>query len=261
MRAETYNTRVHSSDLLIRTQTGGQVQPIEQGWRLSLPAGARGRYLLAQLDDYGGLARHDLPHRPPLSVKLRARASAATSPGTWGFGLWNEPLSASLGFGSGRKLPALPQAAWFFFASPQNHLTLRDDLPGQGAMAASYASPGIPSLLLAPGLLALPLLVWRPTARWLRRAAAKAITQDAQPLDIDPQQWHDYEIAWREAGLVFRIDGATVLVTQVTPHPPLGLVIWLDNQFAAWAPDGRIGYGTLPNPASWVEISGLTITH
>src|SRR5690606_30297459 len=101
----------------------------------SLPAGESGSYRLAQLDDYQGLPRGDFPHQPPFRLRLRARISGAQLPGTWGFGLWNEPLSAQFSFGSGRKLPALPNAAWFFFASPENHLSLRNDLLGHGPLA------------------------------------------------------------------------------------------------------------------------------
>ena len=41
------------------------------------------------------------------------------------------------------------------------------------------------------------------------------------------------------------------------PTPPLGLVLWIDNQFAAWTPEGRLGYGVLENAAAWMEIEEL----
>jgi hypothetical protein len=46
----------------------------------------------------------------------------------------------------------------------------------------------------------------------------------------------------------------------VSPRGPLGLVIWLDNQYAAWKADGRLAYGTLPTPEDcWIEIEDLKI--
>ncbi|HNB51355.1 MAG TPA: hypothetical protein PK530_05410, partial [Anaerolineales bacterium] len=105
---------------------------------LVLLPGPPHRYRLAQGDDYYGLPRARFPWHPPVSFHVRARASHTVSPGTWGFGLWNDPMSLSLGFGSGRKLPALPNTAWFFFASPENHLSLRGDLPANGALAGTF---------------------------------------------------------------------------------------------------------------------------
>jgi hypothetical protein len=51
-----------------------------------------------------------------------------------------------------------------------------------------------------------------------------------------------------------------VLNTSVVPKSSLGLVIWLDNQYMALSPDGRIGYGMLPNlEPAWIEIRNLEI--
>jgi len=51
-----------------------------------------------------------------------------------------------------------------------------------------------------------------------------------------------------------------VLETEIAPPGPLGLVLWVDNQYAALPPDGRLRYGTLPNPeAAWVELEELEI--
>jgi hypothetical protein len=41
---------------------------------------------------------------------------------------------------------------------------------------------------------------------------------------------------------------------------PLGLVIWIDNQYAAWRPDGTLRMGVLANPhPAWMEISELEV--
>lgn len=228
----------------------------EGSWRLEIPAGPGDHYRLAQIEDYTGLRRHEFPWKSPVVLSLRARASHRQIPGTWGFGLWNDPFAVSLGFGgASRALPALPDAAWFFFASPPNYLSFRDDIPAQGALAATFESPGIPALFLAPAGLALPLALFPAAARLLRRAARRIIRQDAGALPLDPTQWHDYHLDWHAEGVIFKVDGDVVFTTSVVPSSPLGLVIWIDNQYAALPPDGRLAYGNLANEnAAWIEI-------
>jgi hypothetical protein len=55
------------------------------------------------------------------------------------------------------------------------------------------------------------------------------------------------------------VDGEVVLQTAFAPRGPLGLVLWLDNQYAYWQPDGRLGYGTLPSPDAWIEIKEMDL--
>jgi len=253
-------------ELYPRTTPAASVAPTSGGWHLAIPDGLRGRYRLAQLDDYGRAVTYHYMHlprrafgwQPPVTLCLRARASDASLPGTWGFGLWNDPFGLSIGFGgtTGR-LPALPNAAWFFYASPPNYLSLRDDLPAQGLLAATFSSRRWPKLLLAPGLLALPLLALRPVSRLLRRLASQIVCQDAAAVRVDVTQWHEYTLSWLCEAARFEVDGKVILTTPLAPHGPLGLVIWIDNQYAAWRPDGSLGYGTLENPAAWLEISDL----
>jgi hypothetical protein len=244
-----------------RNSPNAQVTEIEGGWRLNLDAGAAGAYRLAQLDDYAGTWRGAFPHGPSFSITLRARASKADLPGTWGFGLWNDPFGFSLGSGgTARRLPSLPNAAWFFFASPENHLSLRNDQPGKGALAGSYRAARIPALMLASGLLAAPLLWLPPASRMLRRIAAHLMGHELAQLSIDPTAWHEYALHWQAAQVTFLIDEAIVFKA-LAPWPPLGLVLWLDNQYAAWRPDGRVAYGTLSTPPDcWVEIKDLRIS-
>jgi len=193
-------------------------------------------------------------------LEVRVRVSDADLPGTWGFGLWNDPFTASLGLaGTARRLPALPQAAWFFYASPPNHLALHDTHPAQGLLAATFASRRIPALLLAVALPVVPLLAWPLTARWLRRVARRFVAEDALRLDLDPTDWHSYRLEWRADGVSFVVDGESCFSTPVAPCDPLGLVLWIDNQYAAFPPDGRLRFGISPNPSAWVELADLAI--
>jgi len=158
-------------------------------------------------------------------------------------------------------LPTLPNAAWFFFASPPNALSLRDDLPGQGWLAATFRSARLPVLGLALGALGLPLLVIPPARGWLRHLGQRLVHQDAVDLSLDPTDWHTYGLDWLPEQVRFRVDGSLAFETPVSPPGPLGLVLWVDNQYAALPAAGRAGWGTLSNPhPAWVEIADLTVS-
>jgi hypothetical protein len=228
------------------------------GFTMRLPEADPSGYALAQLDDYMELPRGQFRWQAPTTLRLRARLAAEEYAGTWGFGLWNDPFTASLGVaGTARRLPVLPNAAWFFFASAHNHLALRDDQPGSGFLAATFSSPRLPSLLLAPGLLGLPFLGWRQSSRWLRRLARGLIGGDGKSLDVDGREWHEYAVEWSPEIVGFVIDRVKVFETEISPIGPLGIVIWLDNQFAAWRPNGTVSAGRLMNRPAMLEIAGL----
>ena len=253
-------------ELYPRTTPAASVTPTAGGWRLAIPDGLRGSYRLAQIDDYGRAVTHHYMHlprrafawQPPVTLRLRARLSASNLPGTWGFGLWNDPFGFAIGFGgTRRRLPALPNAAWFFHASPENYLSLLNDTPPNGFFAGTFRSPRWPSPLLTPALLALPLLALRPVSRLLRRLASRLVRQDGGAVSVDVTHWHDYSIHWQADVVLFLVDGVEILRTPLAPRGPLGLVLWTDNQYAAWRPDGRLGYGTVENPAAWLEIENI----
>ncbi|MEX1072017.1 MAG: hypothetical protein WEC37_05260, partial [Anaerolineales bacterium] len=168
----------------------------------------------------------------------------------------------SLGFGgSPGRLPALPNAAWFFFASAENHLSLQKHQRGSGAFATAYASPHIPAPVFLFALPAIPFLAWRPSSRLLRRAASRVIQQDMSALELDVREWHRYSLDWQSNDIRFEIDQRLVLSSQLKPRPPLALVLWIDNQFAAWRPDGSLAYGTLATGADcWIEIKDIRLS-
>lgn len=248
-----------------RLAAGATVEPLSPiGWRLSIPAGPGGRYRLAQLDDYGERARRHFIWQPPVRLRVRARASQSLPvPGTWGVGLWNDPFSLALLNGAEvLRLPALPNAVWFFFASSPNHLSLYDDQPGSGNLAAVFRSWRLPTPVLAPGLPFLPLIGLPPVARWLRRVGRRLVRQAGSDLVLDPADWHEYTLEWHSEGCKFRVDQQCVLETALSPLGPLGLVIWVDNQFAAFPPSGRLRFGTLETSQPvWMEIELLELTH
>lgn len=231
---------------------GGAVEKDGDRWRLTIPAGPANKYRVAQLEDYTGLPRWRFPSTPPRTLSLRARVSAGFAAGTWGFGFWNDPFGASLR--SFRPFPALPNAAWFFFASSQNYLSFREDKPGNGFLAQVFRSPRFDARLI-PAALSFPFSRIT-TRRWLGRV----IGEDGIALSVDPSQWHAYKVEWRERRIVFEVDGAVVLETKIIPRPRLGLVIWIDNQYAAFTPDGKTSWGILKTEApAWLEIENVEI--
>jgi hypothetical protein len=246
--------------LIPHVTRGAKIEEIAGGepgdaYRLSIPAGKADNYRVAQLDDYTKTARGRFPLRPPLRLSLSARASSNSIPGTWGFGLWNDPFGLSLGFGGNPfRLPILPNAVWFFGASKENYLSFGEDKPAQGFLAQSFRSSRFHPLLIPAGL-ALAFSRQRT-----RRLLGRVIAEDGILLSTDVTQWHRYRLDWREERVAFEVDDVQVFEAAVSPNPPLGLVIWIDNQFAAFTPAGRIGFGVLENPEpAWLEIKDIEV--
>ncbi len=260
--------------LIPRFTSGAEAKQISQdhgsqAYRLLIPAGKANQYRLAQLDDYTQFKRNRFPLRLPLGLSLSARASSDSIPGTWGFGLWNDPFGLSLGFGGNPwRLPTLPNAIWFFGASKESYLSFKNPAgfdtsrksavstqpASNGFLAQSFRSPRFHPLLIAAGLV-LPF-----SRRKTRQLLGKVIGEDGVALRLDVTQWHSYRLDWREERVSFEVDDIQVFESHVSPNPPLGLVIWIDNQFAAFTPEGKMGFGVLenPEPAS-LEIKDIDV--
>jgi hypothetical protein len=205
-------------------------------------------YADAQLDDTAALRRGSLPWRPPLRFSVRARVSPRDARGTFGFGFWNDPFSFSLGMGgAARKLPAAPQCAWFFYGSPPHDLALAEGVPGSGWKAQTLSFRRIPPLALAPiaaGGVLLASLPW--TRAWAFHQARRFYRAEERLLGADPSAWHQYAIEWTASAVGFSVDGTEVLRSLHPPAPPLGLVLWIDNQYAVASEAKGFGFGVLP---------------
>jgi len=269
-----------------------RVDEIERGWRLSIPAGNSDNYRNAQLDDYSRLPRRRFPHRftrrPSTSLRtslsLFARTSSDSIPGTWGFGLWNDPFGLSLGFGGNPfRLPALPNAVWFFGASKENYLSFKNaprperseerklrraqskdassalrsaqrEIAANGFLAQTFRSPKFHPLLILAGM-AFPF-----SRKITRRMLGNIIGEDGVVVSVDQTEWHRYSLTWGEKRVSHEVDNVQVFESAVSPNPPLGLVIWIDNQYASFTPDGKIGFGVLANPEpAWLEVREIEI--
>ena len=238
---------------------GGQVLTTDAGLRLQIgPASARS-YANAQIDDYHGLPRAHFPWQPPLTLTVQARFSHPPGQlrGTAGFGLWNDPFGMT-----GSRPLSLPRALWFFFNSADAPLQLARDTAGYGWRAAQIDAWRLPFLTLAPlAPLAMPLMRWRwlytrcwPLAQW-----ALGIHENTLPIDITG--WHTYQLHWGVNRTSFAVDDQIVLTSNTSPHGPLGLVLWIDNQgmvVLPWAlPRHRL---FLVNHEQWLDLGWVTIT-
>jgi hypothetical protein len=114
--------------------------------------------------------------------------------------------------------------------------------------------------MFAPVMPAALLLAWPPSARLLRKLIGRVVGEDAQVCNVDATQWRHYRLEWRETSICFEIDHQEFWKTNLSPQPPLGLVIWIDNQFAAFPPNGKVSTGTLANlEPAWMEIRNLSV--
>jgi hypothetical protein len=215
-------------------------------------------YTDAQIDDYQGRPRRAFPWHPPLTLTVEARFSHPCDGlrGTAGFGFWNDPFMMT-----GRRLPALPRAIWFFYASSPSNMKLDLRAPGFGWKAATLdalRTRVIPLLPMAP--LAIALMNIRLLYRAVWPLAQRLIGVSEAPLALEMTDWHTYTIDWGVRRARFLVDGQAVLDCNTPPQGPLGFVMWLDNQYAIVTPWGRFGYGLLDVPGrQWLEMRTLVI--
>jgi hypothetical protein len=247
-------------------QGGGEIATADSSLRLSFEAASEDRYTNAQIDDYTAALRARFSWRPPLRLEVRARASSpAAHPkgtggrfalvGTAGFGFWNLPFSPS------GTVFRLPEAVWFFYASPPSQMQLVPGSPGWGWKAQVVHAQRLGAL--AAGLPTLAAVARArftgqqgSAAQWVQRLSG---TQEAI-LDADLSVWHDYRLDWERHEARFWVDGEHVFTAPNPPRGPLGFVAWIDNQYAIVTPRGVFHFGTVNSGPEWLEMDSLTIT-
>lgn len=233
--------------------------------RLAFSSAEEGRYTDAQIDDYAGLTRARFPWHPPLRMEVHARSSlpAATvgsTPamtylrGTAGFGFWNYPFSVR------GDVLMLPEAIWFFYASPPSNMALVPGEPGWGWKAQVVHS--MRAAALGATLPTAMAVGWgrltghtRAAEQWLQRLSG---AQEAV-LPVDMTHWQRYTLEWRVSEALFWVNDALVLRAPSPPTRPLGFVAWLDNQYAIATPSGILRFGTLASGAQWLDLDSVKI--
>ncbi len=238
-------------------QGTGQLEPGDSSVCLVTRDARAGDYSDAQLDDYHSLPRRKWPWRPPLKMQVRARASHAALAGTAGFGFWNDPFTLTGG------INALPEAVWFFYASPPSNMALVPGVPGWGWKAAIVHAARADALLQSVPTAA--SVLWarlagrtQAAARWVKRISGAY----EAALSLDCTAWHTFDLEWQRDGATFRVDDELVLRTPYSsvPRGPLGFVTWVDNQYAVATPRGEFRFGTLDAPGQqWIELDWISI--
>jgi hypothetical protein len=252
------------------TVGGGGIELVDSRLHLALSGARRGVYSDAQIDDYTGLRAARYPWRPPLRMEVVARASHPFGPadsnpdtasdeqrslhGTAGFGFWNYPLTRARG------APRLPNAVWFFGASPPSNMALVPGVAGWGWKAQvvhAHHWRALAQALPTVAAVGLARLSGREgiAARQVRRFAGASEAL----LTADLTTWHTYTLEWRAERAEFWVDGSLILSAAAPPAGPLGFVAWIDNQFAVTTPRGSFGFGTLDSGPAWVEMDRLCI--
>lgn len=243
---------------------GGQIAIADSTVILSFAAAQQGHYTDAQIDDYAGLPRTRFPWRPPLRMEVRARTSlpaARTTQvshehlrGTAGFGFWNYPFSVR------GDILMLPEAIWFFYASPPSNMALVPGIPGWGWKAQVVHTLRTEALVaLLPTTLAIGWAratgATQTAARWLQRLSGASEVL----LTAEMTQWHTYALEWRAHQARFWVDDILVLKVANPPTRPLGFVAWLDNQYAVATPRGILRFGTVASGPQQLELAFIKI--
>ncbi|MFN2119859.1 MAG: family 16 glycosylhydrolase, partial [Anaerolineales bacterium] len=94
-----------------------------------------------------------------------------------------------------------------------------------------------------------------------RQLISQFVQENGRQINAPPEEWHTYAVDWKEDGTRFFMDDALVMKVQSAPKPPLGLVMWVDNQFAAFRPDQGPRWGLeASTQAAWLEIEAIRLS-
>jgi hypothetical protein len=223
------------------TETGNaQVIRRPGSLHLTVLPGDDETYSNAQISTFDEATRN-FQLRPPLRLQVTAYSSAPADNlvGTAGFGVWNHAFDPT------RRGVRLPQALWFFFGAPPNHMPLALDGAAHGWKAATFNPQRLFYWLLPTMPLAIPLMHIEPLYRRLWPIGQRALGVSEAVLDADMlTTQHTYTLDWLPGKAVFSVDDEIVqTTTHAIPDTPLGFVAWMDTQYAIVSPKGRFGWG------------------
>lgn len=256
----TNETGIHGQPLTIGT---GSLEHQDSTLRFVVTESRSDSYSNAQLDDYRGLPRRHFLWRPPLTLSVRARFSdpEADLQGTAGFGFWNDPFLMTE-----PRLPALPRAVWFFYASRASNMKLDWQVDGYGWKAAALDTARTQAYLWLPVAPALvPLMNFKAVYKRLWPRIQRTLRIREARLEVDMTRWHTYVLHWGVAQSKFSVLGDAGPVREpvlLAPSPkgPLGFVMWLDNQYLIVTPWGKLRWGFTEKPGrQWMEVDWFKI--
>jgi hypothetical protein len=187
---------------------------------------------------------------------ISAPSGGAGLRGTAGFGFWNDPFLMT-----GARMPALPRAIWFFYASPPSNMKLDLHTPGFGWKAATIDALRPITLVLAaiapPAVLLMNVRALYPT---LWSPIQRALNVREALVEANMTEWHTYTLEWGLERARFSVDQEPSLLDAPAPRGPLGFVMWMDSQYMVVTPQGRLGWGLLDVPGrQWMEADWVTI--
>ena len=154
----------------------------------------------------------------------------------------------------------LPEAVWFFYASPPSNMALVPGIPGWGWKAQVVHTMKLGSLVATVPLTATIALghltgKTRPAARWMQKVSGACEVL----LPVEMNEWHTYTLEWLRREVLFWVDDILVLRSPQAPTRSLGFVAWLDNQYAIATPRGVLRFGTVNSGPQWVELESVKI--
>ena len=154
----------------------------------------------------------------------------------------------------------LPEAIWFFYASPPSNMALVQGVRGWGwkAQVVHSMRPGsLAATVPLAATIAFGLLTGetRPAAHWMQKVsgAYEAL------LPVEMTEWHSYTLEWHRNETLFWVDDTLVLRAPQSPTRLLGFVAWLDNQYALATPRGVLRFGTISSGSQWFELDSVKI--
>ena len=121
-------------------------------------------------------------------------------------------------------------------------MALALNVPGNGWKAATIDATRPAALAIAP---LAPLILLLNQSKKLYKKLWPFVERNLciaeQPLDqAIMRDWHTYTIDWQINQVQLSIDQRIVLSTSRSPRGPMGFVAWIDNQYAAFTPEGKI---------------------
>jgi hypothetical protein len=248
------------------TTGGAYLRTANSVLRLGYESATPERYSDSQIDDYTMLSKADYVWKPPLRMTVRARFShrAATANstektrgilrGTAGFGFWNKPFTMQGNWFT------LPEAIWFFYTAPPSNMALVPGLPGWGWKAqVIHTTPASILSNVVPTAVGAAYGRVRSNAHLTGRAMQRFTGAHEAIVTEDMTEWHTYTLEWHSHESLFWVDGARVLRVPKAPKKPLGLVIWLDNEYCVVTPRGELRFGKTTAAEQWLDVDSVVV--